>query len=99
MELCVNTKLSYRGATVNVKIYTISESVCDEVSQIINDISFSELMNLVRRHGGCEITSDDPLEIRTCDNEIEVIVSPANLLARMSWGKAVSKARENCEGC
>jgi len=99
MELCVNTKLSYRGATVNVKIYTISESVCDEVSQIINDISFSELMNLVRRHGGCEITSDDPLEVRTCDNEIEVIVSPANLLARMSWGKAVSKARENCDGC
>jgi len=99
MELCVNTKLSYRGATVNVKIYTISESVCNEVSQIIEDISFSELMNLVRRHGGCEITSDDPLEIRTCDNEIEVIVSPANLLARMSWGKAVSKARENCDGC
>jgi hypothetical protein len=99
MELCVNTKLSYRGAAVNVKIYTISESVCDEVSQIINDISFSELMNLVRRHGGCEITSDDPLEVRTCDNEIEVIVSPANLLARMSWGKAVSKARENCDGC
>jgi hypothetical protein len=59
---------------------------------------YSELMNLVRRHGGCEITSDDPLEIRTCDNEIEVIVSPANLLARMSWGKAVSKARENCKG-
>jgi hypothetical protein len=56
-------------------------------------------MNLVRRHGGCKITSDNPLEIRTCDNEIEVIVSPANLLARMGWGKAVSKARENCEGC
>jgi len=56
-------------------------------------------MNLVRRHGGCEITSDNPSEIRTCDNEIEVIVSPANLLARMGWGKAVSKARENCEGC
>ena len=56
-------------------------------------------MNLVRRHGGCEITSDNPLTIKTCDNEIEVVVSPANLLARMGWGKAVSKARENCEGC
>jgi len=99
MELCVNTKLSFRGAAANVKINTISESVCNEVSKIINDISLSELMNLVRRHGGCEITSDNPLEIRTCDNEIEVVVSPANLLARMGWGKAVSKARENCKGC
>ena len=99
MELCVNTKLSFRGAAANVKVYTISESVCNEVSKIINDISFSELMNLVRRHGGCEIASDNPLEIRTCDNEIEVIVSPANLLARMGWDKAISKARENCEGC
>jgi hypothetical protein len=48
-------------------------------------------MNLVRRHGGCEITSDDPLEIRTCDNEIEVIVSPANLIARMGWLKPLVK--------
>jgi hypothetical protein len=72
MELCVNTKLSFRGAAANVKIYTISESVCNEVSKIINDISLSELMNLVRRHGGCEITSDNPLTIKTCDNEIEV---------------------------
>jgi hypothetical protein len=46
-------------------------------------------MNLVRRHGGCEITSD---------NLIEIIASPADLLARMGWGKAVSKARENCVG-
>ena len=99
MELYVNTKLSFRGAAANVKVYTISESVCNEVSKIINDISFSELMNLVRRHGDCEIASDNPLEIRTCDNEIEVIVSPANLLARMGWDKVVSKARENCEGC
>jgi len=99
MELCVNTKLSYRGAAVNVKIYTISESVCDEVSQIINDICMQWSISNDWRHGGCEITSDDPLEIRTCDDEIEVIVSPANLLARMSWDKAVSKARENCEGC
>jgi len=99
MELCVNTKLSFRGAAANVKVYTISESVCNEVSKIINDISFSELMNLVRRHGDCEIASDNPLEIRTCDNEIEVIVSPANLLARMGLDKAISKARENCEGC
>ena len=90
MELCVNTKLSFRGAAANVKVYTISESVCNEVSKIINDISFSELMNLVRRHGDCEIASDNPLEIRTCDNEIEVIVSPANLLARIGRPKITS---------
>ena len=99
MELCINTKLSLSGASANVKVYTISENICNEITSIINDISLSELMNLVRRHGGCEITSDNPLTIKTCDNEIEVIVSPANLLARMGWGKAVSKARENCEGC
>ena len=42
MELFVNTELSFRGVAANVKIYTISESVCNEVSKIINDISFSE---------------------------------------------------------
>ena len=42
MELCVNTKLSFRGAAANVKVYAISESVCDEVSKIINGVSFSE---------------------------------------------------------
>ena len=34
MELYVNTKLSFRGAAANVKIYTISESLCNEVSKI-----------------------------------------------------------------
>jgi len=34
MELSVNTKLSFRGAAISVKINTISESVCNEVSKV-----------------------------------------------------------------
>jgi len=39
-------------------------------------------MNLIRRHGGCEITPDNPL---------------TNLLAKKGWEKAVSKARRRRE--
>jgi hypothetical protein len=97
MELCINTKLNLRGASANVEIYTISENISNETISTINDISLSELMNLVRRHRGCEIASDNLLTIKTCDNEVEVVVSPANLLARMGWGKAVSKVRRRRE--
>jgi len=58
------------------QIYTISENISNETISTINDISLSELMNLVRRHRGCEIASDNLLTIKTCDNEVEVVVSP-----------------------
>jgi len=99
MEFCTSTKASLKGAVVQVKVYTESESVCEQVKEIVDSVSMSDVIGIISRHGGCEIESESPLIVRTCDGEIEVIVTPANLLARMAWGKAVEKVRDHCNGC
>jgi len=56
MELCVNTKLSYRGGAANVKIYTISESVCNEVSRMIEDMEVVRSLQTIHWRSGHAMT-------------------------------------------
>ena len=75
--------LNLSGVSAHIGVYTSSESVCREVMDIIDIASVSDVMSLAARHGGCEVISEKTT--RTCDGEIEVTISPANLLAKIGW--------------
>jgi len=91
---CVDRLIDYLGASIRVTIVTSSESVCGEVRDVGDP---QEIAGIVRRHGGCRITSEDPLKVVSADDEIEVTAEPENLLARAYLGIAVEKLKRLCE--
>ncbi|MEM4740561.1 MAG: hypothetical protein QXS63_05740, partial [Zestosphaera sp.] len=76
---CVDRLIDYLGASIRVSITTSSESVCAEVSGVRDP---QEIVEVVRKHGGCRILSEDPLKVVSTDGEIVVSAEPENLLAR-----------------
>lgn len=94
---CFEEQYSYRGASVQVVVHTSANVVCNEVREAISG-GISEVLNFVRRHGGCHIKSEKPLEVISGDKTVTVEIRPLNILARMFWSTAVDKAREVCQG-
>lgn len=99
MEFCASDEVEYSGALVKVEVYTTSEYLCERIKSVLSSRSFSEALGIVKDHGGCTITSRNPLVVESCDGEIKVVVRAGNFLARLGWGKAVSKAESYCSGC
>lgn len=95
MTVCVKDAFSYKGASVEVVVETASERVCSEVKNAISE-GYSGVLSVVSRHGGCSVISENPLTVVSADGMIKVVAKPANLIARLFWGRAVEKARSIC---
>ncbi|MEM4546668.1 MAG: hypothetical protein QXL83_07835 [Zestosphaera sp.] len=94
---CFERQYSYRGASVQIVVYTSTDIICDEVKEAILG-GINEVLNFIRRHDGCHIRSKEHLEVTSGDNTVTVEIKPLNTLARMFWGTAVDKVREVCKG-
>lgn len=91
---CLDKHIEYSGASVKVSVNTSSEDACNEV---LNTRDPLEVLEVVRKHGGCRILSEDPLKVVSVDGEIEVTAEPENLLARAYLGIALERLKRVCE--
>ncbi|MCX8185164.1 MAG: hypothetical protein RMI56_04375 [Sulfolobales archaeon] len=91
---CLDKHIEYYGASIKISITTLTEAACGEILDIED---FSKMFEVVRKHGGCRITSEDPLKVASVDGEIEISAEPENLLARAYLGIALEKLKKLCE--
>lgn len=91
---CLDRSVEYSGASIRVSVETTTESACEEVLRVRDPL---ELVEVVRRHGGCRVASEDPLKVVSADGEIEVTAEPENLLARAYLGIALERLKRVCE--
>jgi len=94
--ICIDRVFSYSGASARVIVETLNDTVCREILNILERGDFSKALKLIESHGGCRILSDKPLKAISGDGQIILTAEPVNLLARISWGVVISKAKEYC---
>lgn len=92
--ICVDRTISYSGALIKIMVTTASEAIC---SEILGYSDVLKAMEVVERHGGCRLLSENPIKIVSGDGAIEITVEPANFFARMYWGVAVGEVRKACK--
>lgn len=92
--LCIDRVIDYSGALIKVVVNTSTSSLCQEI------LGYNDILNvidIVKKHGGCKLVSENPIKIVSGDGEIEVVVEPANFLAKMFWGMAIDRVKEVCK--
>ncbi len=97
----MSDEVEYRGgALVKVEAYASSSYLCGKIREALSNRSLSEALGIVREHGGCRVTSSNPLIIESCDGEVKVIARPGNFIARLGWGgRAIDMANNYCGRC
>ncbi|MGC9227745.1 hypothetical protein, partial [Caldivirga sp.] len=63
MEFCISDEVEYRGALVRVEVYASSDYLCGRIKSALSGRSLSEALSIVKEHGGCRVTSSNPLII------------------------------------
>jgi len=92
---CLERDYSYEGAEVHIVVDTSSSSICSEVHSSISR-GVDGVMEFLRSHGGCYITSEKPLIVKSGDGSVTVTVSPKNFIANLFWHVAVNRAKSVC---
>lgn len=91
---CLDRSVEYSGASFRVSVEAGTDAACEEIRRVGDPMG---LVELARRHGGCRVTSEDPLRVMSADGELVVTVEPENLLARAYLGIAIERLRRACE--
>lgn len=94
--MCVSREVEYSGAKAKVTIHASTRDLCNDIMRAIGG-GVGAVMEFIRSHGGCYITSENPLVVRSRDGKVEVVIEPANFIARLFWGEAIERVREICK--
>lgn len=98
MSACIDVELNYAGSKIRVVVYTVSNSVCEEVKGVVESERWqlSGLVKVVEAHGGCIISSEKPLEIHTRDEALRLVAEPRSYFIELYWGTVVDRVRGAC---
>lgn len=92
--ICIDKIINYSGALIKVTVNTANDMICGE---ILGHSDILKALEVVEKHGGCRLVSENPIKIVSGDGGIEIVVEPANFFAKMFWGMAVDKVKESCK--
>ncbi len=92
--VCIDKVISYSGALIKIIVTTASESICEELLKYSDVL---KALEVIERHGGCQLVSENPIKMVSRDGAIEIVLEPANFFAKMYWGVAVDKVKEVCK--
>lgn len=93
--LCINTEYNYLGAVVRITVETISEEICNEVKSLSSK-GYEDFTELLKKHKGCKIISENPLKIISGDETIVSVLEPVNFIAKAFWGEAIKRIKSEC---